>query len=515
MPGSSLFGVLCIRADGGPAQGIGHVMRCLALAEAWRDRGGEVLFVTAVGTASIIARLKAEGCAVQALAAAPGTPEDARETADAVRRSGAAWAVVDGYHFDSAYVALVATAAPLLVIDDGGGGAFGAADVIVNPGPQAVAANYAGRARTAAQVLAGSDYALLRREFRPGRAVGRGHDDQADERVRALVINMGGSDPPNATARLLQILAGFRDWPLHIRVIVGPANPHVAAIRSAATAVEGLHRVELLADPPDMGAVFAAADIVISAAGTGCQELAAMGIPAALIVVADNQRAGATAMATAGQALLLGEAGTLDPGQVLADLRPVLARRGLRARLAAAATRAFDGGGAGRVAERLATHPVRLRPAGTADAELLFAWTNDPLTRRMSFNTTAVRWDDHVAWLTARLASADCRLSVAADGSADPVGQVRLDRKGTLATLSFSLAPGARGRGYAARLLRLAAVDSLRDGWCQRVRAAVRGENAASLAAFRRAGFTELHGAGPSPDANQDARPDAVFFELA
>jgi L-amino acid N-acyltransferase YncA len=68
---------------------------------------------------------------------------------------------------------------------------------------------------------------------------------------------------------------------------------------------------------------------------------------------------------------------------------------------------------------------------------------------------------------------------------------VRLDRAGTTATLSIGLAPEARGRGLAARLVRLAAVECLHSGWCRLVEARVRPENAASLATFRRAGFTD------------------------
>jgi UDP-2,4-diacetamido-2,4,6-trideoxy-beta-L-altropyranose hydrolase len=36
--------LLVIRADAAPRLGTGHVLRCLALAQAWRRSGGEAVF---------------------------------------------------------------------------------------------------------------------------------------------------------------------------------------------------------------------------------------------------------------------------------------------------------------------------------------------------------------------------------------------------------------------------------------------------------------------------------------
>ena len=37
---------LVIRVDADSKIGMGHLMRCLALAQAWKDAGGKVMFVT-------------------------------------------------------------------------------------------------------------------------------------------------------------------------------------------------------------------------------------------------------------------------------------------------------------------------------------------------------------------------------------------------------------------------------------------------------------------------------------
>ena len=112
---------LLIRSDASIAIGTGHVMRCLALAQAWRDAGGNVTFAMAEATPSIEARLRIEGVNVVRLPVPPGSTEDSARTCDLARQENAAWVVVDGYQFGSAYqTALRAAGLKVLFVDDHG-----------------------------------------------------------------------------------------------------------------------------------------------------------------------------------------------------------------------------------------------------------------------------------------------------------------------------------------------------------------------------------------------------------
>lgn len=476
--------------------GVGHVMRCLALAQGWQDRGGTVSFVTAPGTPDITERLVREGCLIHELKAVPGSAADAAETLAVVDETAASWLIVDGYHFAANYLGRVRTdRSRTLVLDDLATMNPLASDLVLNQNLQATADLYAGHADQPSWVghlLTGSPFALLRREFLQARRTARvSPRPSGNVAARNVVITMGGSDPANVTAQVLTLLAGFSDRRLRLTVVVGPLNPHRTVLSELAAGLAATHDVEICIDPPDLPAILISADVAISAAGTSCWELACLGVPMLLVVAADNQQAGAAALAEKQLAIVLGPHAALDTNNLLGPLRTILTDSGERARLSVSAGKLIDGQGAGRVAERMAAWPVRLRAATSADAALLHEWANDPVTRQMSFSTDAIPWDTHVAWLNQRLADPDCRLQVALDAGDVPLGQIRLDRSGTTATLSVSVAPQARGRGYAARLVRLAAVECLQEGWCSGVNARVRPENAASLATFRRARFSE------------------------
>jgi len=124
-----------------------------------------------------------------------------------------------------------------------------------------------------------------------------------------------------------------------------------------------------------------------------------------------------------------------------------------------------------------------------ADADVLWRWANDPETRRNSFNTSPILYEEHVAWLSQRLGSDATPIWIFSDGDV-PVGQVRFDVAGAVAEIGITVAPERRGRGYGRAMLD-AAVRCLRaerrDG--VRPRASVLAHNQASLRLFKACGF--------------------------
>jgi UDP-2,4-diacetamido-2,4,6-trideoxy-beta-L-altropyranose hydrolase len=338
-------GTLLIRADAGADIGMGHVMRCLALAQGWIDRGGAVVWATVTDTPTVSARLRAEGIEVVAMTGRT-RDEDARELAKLARSSGAVALVIDGYHFDGAYQERVRTSgARVIVIDDHGHAGRYCADVVIDQNVGADERVYADRA-AGTELLLGARYVLLRREFGAWRHWRR---DVAD-RAREVLVTFGGSDPCNLTLAVLRVVAGEEVHDIRFTVVVGPANPYRGQIEAVAAARRD---ISLAVGVADLAPLMASCDMAIAAAGAVAWELAFMGVPSLVTPVAENQQPIAERLAVAGVAMNLGPPAGLASERTARTLAAVAATPTMRAEMARRGRALIDGRGVDRVLSRL------------------------------------------------------------------------------------------------------------------------------------------------------------------
>src|SRR4051812_19153128 len=90
---------------------------------------------------------------------------------------------------------------------------------------------------------------------------------------------------------------------------------------------------------------------------------------------------------------------------------------------------------------------ITLRLAVQNDEKILFEWRNDEDTRKNSITTKPVEWSNHVAWLQESLQNPD-RILIIAEIAGEPIGTCRADlRDDGYTEISYTLAPGVRGKG--------------------------------------------------------------------
>jgi UDP-2,4-diacetamido-2,4,6-trideoxy-beta-L-altropyranose hydrolase len=332
---------ILIRADANPQMGTGHVMRCMALAQAWQDAGGKAVFAACALPAGIRARLEREQMDVVVLADGRSELQDAQQASKVALRLQADWVVADGYGFGEAYQrAIQAAGLKLLLLDDYGHARHYSANLVLNQNASADESLYASRER-GTRLLLGARYALLRREFLAWRELKR----EVPEMVRTVLVTMGGADPDNASGGIVRALAQVAPAGWRVKIVAGPANPNSGALRHE---VENCGRdFELISGGADMPRLMAWADLAISAAGSTLWELMFMQVPTLAVCLAENQRANAEK--------LRAEAGMLvhhfqnDLCDLTADFLPLALSQSARARLAAKGREIVDGEGAARV----------------------------------------------------------------------------------------------------------------------------------------------------------------------
>jgi len=335
-------GTLLIRADAGVTIGTGHVMRCLALAQAWQDAGGSVTFAMAQSTSAINERLHNEGFRVVEIEGSPASRIDLERTTDQAQAARASWVVVDGYDFDPPYqMALGEAGFKVLLVDDNGQLEGYTADVVLNQNLHADEKMYRERAPRTKLVL-GTKFALLRREF--GSWSSRREISVVAGKV--LVV-MGGSDPDNITSRVIQAMDQVALPGLELSVVVGGSNPHLPSI--AAAAARAQHPSRILANVTEVHKLIAGADLAISAAGSICWEYCALGLPAVVVAVAENQALAADALDRAGAVRLVRGGGGFDVMEMTQLVTRLVNSRDERQFMAQVGPTLVDGRGASRV----------------------------------------------------------------------------------------------------------------------------------------------------------------------
>lgn len=337
-------GLLLLRADASAAAGTGHVMRMLALGQAWRARGGDVALAASAPPA-LLARAERMGARVVEV---PEATERGADEATLAATVGARAVALDGYSFSHALQStLRAAGLRVLVVDDNGENGRYAADLALNQNLHATPEMYA-RREPWTRLLLGPTYTLLRPEFR-GRSAARA---APHARLRVLV-SMGGADPVDATGEVLRGLALLPERAraaLDVRALTGAANPRVTALHDAAAAVGAV------VSPPtdDITSHLAWADVAIAASGSTLWELCAFGVPTLLVPIADNQVELAAEVARRGAAVALPDARTHADGRAWLEAAVALASDDARrTALSAAARGLVDGDGATRVAAAL------------------------------------------------------------------------------------------------------------------------------------------------------------------
>lgn len=293
-------------------------MRCLTLADALRERGAHSTFICRPNSGHLLDLIAQRGHHAVALPSLetttncmPANPvhaawlgtdwqSDAQQTIEALDNNSFDWLVVDHYALDHRWEeALRPHYQNIMVIDDLADRRHDC-DVLLDQNLGRSAQDYGGLLKPHTATLIGPQYALLRPEFAQLRSQSLARRTQPQ--LKHLLITMGGVDKDNATGQVLQALTACHLLAdLRITVVMGPHAPYLADVKQQATQMP--RPTQVLVGVSEMAQLMSDSDLCIGAAGSTSWERCCLGLPTLLLVLADNQLAGARALAHCGAVL--------------------------------------------------------------------------------------------------------------------------------------------------------------------------------------------------------------------
>lgn len=358
---------LAFRVDSAPLIGIGHLMRCLALADTLKRRGHHCQFICRAHAGAYLQPLQLSGHPFSLLPAptrplAADAPScdwlattmsaDVDDSCDHLPLA-ADWLIVDHYAIDQRWHQRFRQRFPacrILAIDDLADRLLDA-DLLLDQTVGISTERYQGLLPESCQLLLGSPFMLLRPEFsqwRP-RALSRRHDQP----VQRLLLSLGGTDPAGLTLPLLQqLLAQPACSALQFDVLISSSAPALAALRHFC---QQQPRVQLHVDCQAVAPLLAAADLAIGAAGSSAWERCCLGLPSIQLIIAANQREISRQLNQHG-AVLSVDASHADHNactEVVTQLLQLLHNPQLRLSLSQHAATLCDGHGSERVSDAL------------------------------------------------------------------------------------------------------------------------------------------------------------------
>lgn len=337
---------IVIRADGSRAIGSGHVRRMGVLADKLRARGVRVDLLCNPEALSVYPALTGhfdEVMAVEGEAAA-------RAACIAAHPGGVGCVLFDHYGLGAADQRPYRALTPRIAAIDDLADRPHDVDLLFDMNLGRRAADYDGLTPAGAVLHVGPDWQIIRSEFFDRRPAALARRAAARGEARTIFVSMGGVDAGGFTGiAIREALAVAPDAMLD--VVVGSGSATLEDLRALAAAEPA--RIRLHVDARDVAALMSAADVAIGAGGTMTWERNCLGLPAVVLILADNQMLVGMEMRRLGAAEVIDVRSGYEAGAIGTALEGLVAAPARVVAMSEAAAALGGSDGASRIADVL------------------------------------------------------------------------------------------------------------------------------------------------------------------
>ncbi len=347
--------MILVRADGNSSIGVGHVMRCLSIADAFKRKNVEVIFATADDSMKNIIVDRGFSCFVlNSEYENLKTDFNNKQFLELINKSEIV--LVDSYYVNEEYFTYLRQDAlnkKIIYMDDLCEKAY-PVDVVINYNIYADRGKYVDLYESKnynTEFILGSRFTPLRTEFSKVKKIG------IKEKISDVLIMTGGADIYHTSLGLIKTLKEYRNNQSgnildHIcfHLVVGAMSEDYGNILNE---ISGINNIVIHRNVKDMISLMLSCDIAVSAAGTSLYELCACGVPTITYVLADNQINGEKAFVDSKAMLSVGDirADQEYSKHILDSVIKLSGDYNLRKLLADKESAITDGSGADRIVE--------------------------------------------------------------------------------------------------------------------------------------------------------------------
>lgn len=454
------------RCDASTTIGSGHLVRCLAMAEQFRELGLECGFICRELPGSPLHLLTG----YQSYLLPPDTneQEELSKVSSLLQAHPEAFLVVDRYGCPT-WERHWAGLAPLVVIDDIANENH-LCHALINSNYGINFDHYIDHLPPGTPLFLGPGFSILRKAF--------WHVSSDRQPRRDVLLFFGAGDAEGWSLRFAQALI-HQDSPLTFRLWVSSQNAFIEELKRLSLPPH----LELVIEPTDIVSLLQSCRIFYGSAGTVTWERLRCGLPGITASVADNQIPGAKALADDGYQIFLGRQSTISPQEAIAVIERTIQEESRLRAMAERGRTLVQPLMASDILQE-AARTLRLRPAVLDDAQFLYELRTETSTASASIQKNDFSFESHQKWLRNKLSDPKANLYIVI-WSGERVGQVRVDAD---TTVSISIRPDKRGQKIGEKALFWAV--HLRNDSCNF--AFIQPHNFPSQKIFERIGFRKI-----------------------
>ncbi|MDP6179255.1 MAG: glycosyltransferase, partial [Desulfatiglandales bacterium] len=149
----------------------------------------------------------------------------------------------------------------------------------------------------------------------------------------------------------VNVLKNLQISDLEITIAIGLANCHREMLQKEASSA--FPKIKILQHVENMSELMASADLAVSGGGTTCLEMAFMGLPNAVIILAENQRSAVEELSKEDCSINLGEQEKITSKIVTDAMEKLIYGKDLRIRMSEKGPHIIDGIGVERVLDTI------------------------------------------------------------------------------------------------------------------------------------------------------------------